>query len=277
MTRKLLVTSLFLLAFASFTQSCGKGEDAETERADLGGEEFNVSPVLQKIRGRWVEEIPSRIKPDIPTMRVFPTANNVLSGRFMVAGGYADTGIAITITETGPNQFSLVLQDDELRPHGWIPTVRNFTGTWDETTGTLSFKSPDGEYLEWRFPGDPPWKAFYSYKIYMCKLSPVATPGGPSGGTGGGGSGGGSGGGGNGGGGGSDGGSGGGGGGGSDGGSGGDGDGGGDDFRSLASALLLPDPAPSPTPSTPQMSESCGLMSRSEVDWARMSGSGSRM
>lgn len=270
------------MAVALVSQSCGKGKETEDEAAGVQSEEsFTLSPVLAKIRGRWVEEITSTIKPDIPTMRLFATANNTLSGRFLVGGGYADQGVAISIRQEGDNDYTLTLTDDELRPHGWIPRERVFKGTWDPAENTLAFKSEDGEILKWNFPGEPPWQAFYSFNIFMCKLNPTATP---TPGTGGGSSGGGSSGGGSNGGGSSGGGS---GGGGDTGGGGGDDDtGGGDDFYVRFSPIaavetvretVLEDPAPTPTRTPPPvLNESCGLMSRSQVKWARMSGSGAR-
>lgn len=251
-------TLLFVLAI----QGCGK---AKTEKEESNSEETGfvtadnpnarISETLKRIKGRWVEEIPSTIKPNIPTMRIYAVADNTLQGRFLVAGGYADQGVEITIREDN-GTFTLNLRDDELRPHAWIPAERLFTGTWNAAEQTFEFKSDSGEWIRWKFPSTADrvnnFRASYSASVFTCKITPAPSPGPlpvptPSGGNGGGG---------------------------------GDNDddnggGGGDDDSddsALHLNLLVADPTPAPTP-MPRMGEICGVMTRHEVDWSRMSGS----
>ena len=252
MKKQLLCVLLSTLFFVTTIQGCGK---AEPKKDEAGGEatgfvtadnpDAKISETLKLLKGRWVEEIKSTIKPNIPTMRIYAVADNTLQGRLLVAGGYADQGVEVTIKEDN-GSFTMTLRDDELRPHAWIPADRNFIGTWDVAEQLFEFKSDSGEWIRWKLPGATnraeSFRALYSASVFTCKIVPAPTPGpipgvpgtpvptpAP--------------------------------------------DSGDEELAALRlRALMVADPTPAPTP-MPRMGETCGVMTRHEVDWSRMSGS----
>lgn len=176
---------LALLVVSVFTQGCGNGHDSkqeETLAANQAGPPHTVYPdgddphavlsdVMKKLKGRWVKEILDPNTANPPTMRLFATATNQLSGRFLVGGGFSDVGVAITITQDG-DSFKLKLTDDEVRPHPWIPKSRIFKGTHDSEKKTIFFQATNGEYIKWELTEN--YTMYYTSNIYRCVL--VAPP-----------------------------------------------------------------------------------------------------
>lgn len=171
-------------------QGCGKlqttGAVAAQDSAPPGGNSItadvpgaNISDTLKLIKGRWVQEIVSE-DANPQTMRLFASADNTLSGRFLVGGGFTDTGLAATLRQEG-DVFTFTLVDDELRPHDSMPNMpktRTFRGTYDATRKTLSLEG-DGEFVHWEFTGN--YTAYYTAHIFRCVLIPAPQrPGAPA-------------------------------------------------------------------------------------------------
>jgi hypothetical protein len=174
-----LIPLLSLLSIFGLAQSCGNGPPAQTvEEASVpdaayvsadAPEATLTSEVLQKIRGRWVRENGIWNEPDPPTMRLRAVGPNKLSGRLLVSGAYNDVGVAMEMTDDANGKFTMILTDDELRPHDSMPKVRTFSGTWDKQKQELTLKSDNGEVASWEFTGG--YTAYFSGSLYRCALA----------------------------------------------------------------------------------------------------------
>lgn len=171
---KMLLRMFILGSVLCLTLACGK-EDRLVEEKPVStppevladNPDAVISDTLQRFRGRWIQEIDDPNKPNPPTMRMFKTANNTLSGRFLFAGAFADTGVAATLVQDG-NTFTLTLTDDELRPHDWIPKERVLTGSFDASTQTLELKSRDGsEFMRFELQTEK-FALKFSGNVYHC-------------------------------------------------------------------------------------------------------------
>src|SRR4051794_26555232 len=60
-----------------------------------------ISEVMQKLRGRWVKELKDQYRADPGMIRLFATSDNTLTGRFLFAGAFDDTGVAATLVQAG--------------------------------------------------------------------------------------------------------------------------------------------------------------------------------
>jgi hypothetical protein len=194
--RNLIVLGSFvILVVCVFAQACGKPLPQETEGANDSSQANNyvsadnpnahiTDEVLLALKGRWVKENNDPVTADPPTMRLFARGDNLLGGRFLVAGGFNDTGVAATLKAEGGGSYTMILHDDEMRPHEWIPRDREFTGKYDPAEKTLELKTKDGEWVKWKLSGG--FKVQYSANIFRCTLVATPLPGdGPSGGSGG--------------------------------------------------------------------------------------------
>lgn len=178
---------ILLAVVLVFGQSCAKRLTSDTSDNSLadgppGGitvladnPNAHLSEVLQRLRGRWIKELADPNLPDPSMMRLFSTADNLLTGRLLIAGAFDDTGVAATLKEEPDGTFTLTLTDDELRPHDSIPKTRTLTGTFDKEKNELSLKSAEGEYIVFDIPGGFSLK--FSANLFQCHMMPVSIPG----------------------------------------------------------------------------------------------------
>ncbi|MEW6056090.1 MAG: hypothetical protein AB1540_05700 [Bdellovibrionota bacterium] len=168
--------ALILSFTVTFATGCGKPKKPQEEgftgsnTVDVGNVNAVISETLGRLQGRWVKEIPDPDTANPPSMRLFPKADNVLSGRLLLASEYPDTGLEFTVEEHSDGQFTATLRDDETRTHAWIPKERIFNGNFDAEKREFNFQTSDGEYLKWALHEDPEVKytLYFSASLYRC-------------------------------------------------------------------------------------------------------------
>jgi hypothetical protein len=187
-----------LACFTAFAQwGCGKSAEDElaASNAATGGEESSThvsaddpgtvitSEGLQRLKGRWVKEIPDPMAPNPPMLRIRGSGQNVLSGRLLASGAFADVGVGITIVDDSENNITMTLVDDETRPHPWVPKERIFKGKWDPEKLELTVRSGDGEFMTWEFSHDNAYEAQFTGNLFRCVVVPTPLPSPSPGGT----------------------------------------------------------------------------------------------
>src|SRR5437588_762384 len=118
-----VITVLLVIVATFIAQACGKDRVAANDppaAAEQGTGEVSadapgavISDLLKQLKGRWVRENNDPNTPNPQMMRLAAVADNTLGGRFLVGGGFADTGVAATLVEDPPATFTFTLREGE--------------------------------------------------------------------------------------------------------------------------------------------------------------------